>query len=86
MQKLTLEDLEYQLDPNVSADANLQHLLHVFEGYASASDDNPYPRDSARWWSWFTGYGLRSPGDHGEDVDENDIEDRIPARDGFGRK
>jgi len=23
------------LDPNCSADANLQHILHVFEGYRS---------------------------------------------------
>lgn len=50
-------------DPSCSADANLQHTLHWFEGYRAyvclhAGPDAevcPYSKENARWASWMAG-------------------------------
>jgi len=52
--------LQTELDPNLSADANLQHLQHLFEGYRACirggEKECPYSPGSARQFSWSSGW------------------------------
>lgn len=51
----TLTAIQNQIDKDTSDDVNLQHLLHMFEGYRDwclADRTSPYSPDSARDFSW----------------------------------
>ena len=57
----SLKQLRCFLDNTCSKDSNLQHILHVFEGYRETilgEPDCPYSPDSAREFSWSLGSQL----------------------------
>lgn len=59
----TFGEIGLQLDATCSADANLQHLLHMFEGYRDrikGDTDCPYTPGSAREYSWARGQEIAS--------------------------
>jgi len=54
----TFEEIKLELSVACSADANLQHVLHMFEGYrdkTKGKTDCPYSPGSAREYSWKQG-------------------------------
>lgn len=61
---MTFEQLKKAVgyDPKCGADANCQHILHVFEGYCAEATnghpENPYSPGSARYISWEHGQNL----------------------------
>ena len=57
----SLQGLRSYLDSACSKGSNLQHLLHIFEGYRETilgEPDCPYSPDSAREFSWSLGSQL----------------------------
>lgn len=69
--------------PGGSRDSELQHLIHVFEGYTSGGRPNPYSAGSARANSFAAGWLVR---DADEDAKDAATEKRHALTDYFARE